>query len=103
MAQFSATTPAILLDQVGRMPFSNYVIQSNETSVTGAIASSCVQLPEALSSVVVHHCGILCLPLQCSMVFGLWNELFYNVNTISQMQITANAIRSYTRKLKYCS
>ena len=76
MAQFSATTPAILLDQVGRMPFSNYVIQSNETSVTGAIANSCVQLPEAPSSVVVHHCGILCLPLQCSMVFGCGMNYF---------------------------
>ena len=36
-----AMTPAVLLGQVGRMPFSNYVIELDETGVTGAIVSSC--------------------------------------------------------------
>ena len=58
------------------MPFSNCVIQPDETSVTGAIASSCIQLLEAPTSVVSHHSGILRLALQLSMAFGLWNELF---------------------------
>ena len=66
----------MLLDQVGQTPFSNYVIQTDETGVTGAIARSCVHLPEAPSSVVLHHSGILRLALQLSVVFGLWNELF---------------------------
>ena len=65
-----ATNPAMLLGQAGWMPFSNYVIQPDET-MTGAIASSCVQLLEAPSSVVLHHCGILRLPLRLSMAFDL--------------------------------
>ena len=32
-----ATTPAVLLGQAGRTPFSNYVIKPDETGVTGAI------------------------------------------------------------------
>ena len=71
-----ATTPAMLLGQAGRTPFSNYVIKPDETGMTGAIASSCVQLPEAPSSVVLHHSGILRLALRLSVVFGLWNKLF---------------------------
>ena len=74
-----ATTPAVLLGQAaGWTPFSNYVIKPDETGVTGAIVSksSCVQLPEAPSSVVLHHCGIILLALRLSVVFGLWNELF---------------------------
>ena len=47
-----ATTPVVLLGQAGQTPFSNYVIQPDETGMTGAIASSCVQLPEAPSSAV---------------------------------------------------
>ena len=53
-----------------------YIIQPDESNVTGAIASSCVQLPEAPSSIVLLHSGILCLALRLSMAFGLWNELF---------------------------
>ena len=77
-----------------RTPFLHYVIQQNETVVTGSIASSCVQLPGAPSSVV-----LLRLALRLSVAFGLWNGIIYNVNTISQMQLAANSIRSYTRKL----
>ena len=69
------TTPAVLLSQAGQTPFSNYVIQPDET-LTGAIVSSCLQLPEAPSSVVLLHSGILRLALRLSMAFGLWNELF---------------------------
>ena len=47
-----AVTPAVILGQAGRMPFSNYVIKLDETGVTGAIASSCVQFPKAPSSIV---------------------------------------------------
>ena len=36
-----ATTPTMLLGQVGQAPFSNYVIKPDETRVTGAIVSSC--------------------------------------------------------------
>ena len=57
-----AMTPTVLLGQVGQTPYSNYVIQPDETGVTGAIASSCKQLLEA-PSVVLHHCGILRLAL----------------------------------------
>ena len=32
-----AATPAVLLGQAGRTPFSNYVIKPDETGVTGAI------------------------------------------------------------------
>ena len=44
-----ATTPAVLLSQTGWMPFSNYVIELYEIGMTGAVASSCVQLLEAPS------------------------------------------------------
>ena len=72
-----ATTPAtVLLGQTGRTPFSNYVIEPHVTGVTSAIASSCVQLPEAPFFVVLLHSGILRLALRLSMAFGLWNELF---------------------------
>ena len=71
-----ATTPAVLLSQAGRMPFSNYIILLDETAVTGAIASSWVRPPEAPSSIVLFHSGILHLALRLSMAFGLWNELF---------------------------
>ena len=72
-----ATTPAMLHSQAGQTPFSNYIIQPDETGVTGAIASSCIQLPGAPSSVVLLHSGIILhLALQLSMAFGLWNELF---------------------------
>ena len=65
-----ATTLTMLLSQAGRTPFSNYVIQPDKTSVTGAIANSCVQLPEA-PSVVLLHSGILRLALLHSITFGL--------------------------------
>ena len=58
-----ATTPAMLLGQAGWTPFSNYEIKPDKTGVTGAIAICCVQLPEAPSSVVLYHCGILRLAL----------------------------------------
>ena len=58
-----ATTPAVLLGQAEWTPFSNFINQPNETGVNGVIVSSCVQLLEAPSSVVLHHCGILCLAL----------------------------------------
>ena len=58
------------------MPFSKYIIQPDETGVTGAIASSCVQLLEAPSSVVLHHSGTLCLALRLSMEFSFSDELF---------------------------
>ena len=32
-----AATPAVLLGQAGRTPFSNYVIKPDETGMTGAI------------------------------------------------------------------
>ena len=32
-----ATTPVVLLDQAGWMPFSNYVIKPGETSMTVAM------------------------------------------------------------------
>ena len=51
-------------------------MQLDETSVTGAIVSSCIQLPEAPSPVVLHHSRILRLALRLSIAFGLWNELF---------------------------
>ena len=35
-----ATTPAVLLSQAGRTPFSNYAIKPDKTGVTGAIVSS---------------------------------------------------------------
>ena len=66
-----ATTPAVLLRQAGWTPILNYVIQPDETGVAGATASSCLQLPEALSSVVLLH-----LALRLCVAFGLWNELF---------------------------
>ena len=69
-------TLAVLPSQAGRMPFSNYTIHLDETGVTGAIASSCLQLPEAPSPVVLLHSGILRLALPLSMAFDLWNELF---------------------------
>ena len=65
-----AMTPAVLLGQAGRTPFSNYVIKLYETGVISAIASSCVQLPEAPSSVVLHHCGILRLALRLSVALA---------------------------------
>ena len=52
-----------MLDQVGQMPFSMYVIKLDETDVTIAIPRSCVQLPEASSSVVllqVEFFALLC-------------------------------------------
>ena len=40
-----ATTPAVLLGQAGRTPFSNYIIKSDETGVTGAmLAAAAVSL-----------------------------------------------------------
>ena len=45
----------------GLMPFSNYIIKLDESGVTGVIASSCVQLPEAPSFAVLLHRGILCI------------------------------------------
>ena len=71
-----ATTPAVLLDQAVQTLFSNYVIKLDETGMTGAIASSCLQLLEAPSPVVLHHSGILRLALRPSVAFGFWNELF---------------------------
>ena len=71
-----ATTPAMLLGQTRRAPFSNYVIKPDDTGVTGAIASSCIQLPKDPSLVFMHHSGIPRLALQLSVAFGLWNELF---------------------------
>ena len=71
-----ATTPAMLHGRTGRTPFSKHVIQPDEIGVTGAIASSCVQLLKVPSSVVLLHSGILPLALRLSMAFGLWNELF---------------------------
>ena len=56
--------------QVGRTPFSNYVIKRDETGVTGAIASSCVQLPEAPFLIVLYHCGILRLALRLSVALA---------------------------------
>ena len=35
-----ATTPAVLLGQAGRTPFSNYVIKPDETGVTGALSTA---------------------------------------------------------------
>ena len=70
-----ATTSTMLLGQARWTPCSNYVIQAHETGVTDANASSCVQLPEAPSSNVLYHSGILCLALRLSVAFGLWNEL----------------------------
>ena len=58
-----AMTPAVLLGQAGQTQFSNYVIKPDETGVTGAIVSSCIQLPEAPSSIVLLHSGILRLAL----------------------------------------
>ena len=55
-----ATIPAVLLDQRAT-PFSIYVIEPDETGVIGAIASSCVQLPKALSSVVFSTVEFLAL------------------------------------------
>ena len=66
----------VLIGTQGRTPFSDYVIQSNETGMTGAIANSCVQLLEAPSAVVLHHGGIHRLALRLSVAFSLWNELF---------------------------
>ena len=66
-----AMTPTVLLGQVGQTPYSNYVIQPDETGVTGAIVSSCVLLQEAPTSIVLLHSGILALRL--SMAFGLWH------------------------------
>ena len=63
--------PAMLLGQAGWMPFSNYVIQPNETGVTDAIVRSCIQHPDAPSSVVLHNCGISGLALRLNMAFGL--------------------------------
>ena len=71
-----ATTTTMFLGQAGLMPFSSYVIQPDETSVTGAITSNGVQLPEAPTSALMLHSGILCLALRLSVAFGLWNELF---------------------------
>ena len=76
VGQTLATTPAMLLGQAGQTPFSNYIIKLDETGVTGEIVSSCVQLLEAPSSIVLHHSGILHLALPLSVAFGLWNELF---------------------------
>ena len=58
-----ATTPAVLLGQAGRTPFSNYVIKPDETGVTGAIGSSCSSLTcapfEGLSRSCVHFPAIV--------------------------------------------
>ena len=67
-----ATTPA-MFGQARSTPFSNYIIQLDETGATGAIASSCVQLPEAPTSVVLHDVELLAL---LYVAFDLWNELF---------------------------
>ena len=58
-----AMTPAVLLGQAGWMPFSNYIIKPDETGVTGAIVSSCIQLPEAPSSIALLRSRILRLAL----------------------------------------
>ena len=69
--------------------------------MTGAIASSCIQLLEAPSFIVLLHSGILHLALQLSVAFGMWNELFTMLAQSLKCKLQlANSIRSYTRKLK---
>ena len=55
--------PAVALGQARRMPFSNYIIQLDETGMTSANANNCIQCPEAPSPVVLHNGGILRLAL----------------------------------------
>ena len=75
-----ATTPTLLLlGQVGQMPFSNYVIQPDETGVW----CHCEKLPTA-SGGSYYRC-IVPQWNSSSLAFGLWNELFYNVNAILRL------------------
>ena len=55
----------------GWTPFSKYVIQMDKSGMTCAIVSSCLQLLEAPSSVVLNHCEILCLALRLHLACGM--------------------------------
>ena len=59
----------LLFGQAGQPPFSNYIIQPDETGVTGAIANRCVQLRKLL------------LSLFCSIVqfFSLLYDLVWHL------------------------